>query len=124
MRQPSNTLLALCLAAAASSLLAGCGQPAAPPAQTDVDDVGDAMAQTQLVSTPDRVVCTSGGKVVYDDFVDNDIATARSDEGFIYYGSRSTGKAALIGGECYAYASEVPSGWKPTFPKPDGETRP
>ena len=62
-----------------------------------------------------RIVCTSSGKVVYDDFAKRDTGLA---EGGISYVSLTTGKRSRVTGECYAYLSGIPAGWKATFPIP------
>ncbi len=70
-----------------------------------------------------RIVCTSAGRVVYDDF---SLRNTSLSDGGIVYTSRTTGERSRVTGECYAYLMRIPEGWKPLLPAPipTGDVRP
>ena len=65
---------------------------------------------------PTRVVCHSGGIVIYDDF-GSDPGLAN---GGIKFKSRTVGRYVRATGDCVAFNDAVPDGWKPILP---GRTR-
>jgi hypothetical protein len=61
-----------------------------------------------------RIVCVSGGTVVYDDFAKRGATFAEG--GGLLFTSVTTGERTRVAGSCHAYTDLMPAGWKATFP--------
>lgn len=63
-----------------------------------------------------RVICHSGGKVIFDDFSTGKVQNEESSDGY-YFVARSTNRLVQTSGECNLdYGAKVPAGFQPIFP--------